>query len=88
MSATNLNRSKKRFQHGSIVRLFLRDFMQYTEMEVKPGPTLNVIIGPNGSGKSSVVNGLALALGKIKIDISRLKIVKIHTTFAYYGIDN
>ena len=66
MSATKLNRSKKKFQHGSIVRLYLRDFMQYTEMEVKPGPTLNVIIGPNGSGKSSVVNGLAIALGKIK----------------------
>ena len=68
MAATNLNRSKKKFQHGSIVRLFLRDFMQYTEMEVKPGPTLNVIIGPNGSGKSSVVNGLALALGKKEVN--------------------
>ena len=90
MSATNLNRSKKRFQHGSIVRLFLRDFMQYTEMEVKPGPTLNVIIGPNGSGKSSVVNGLALALGKIKIEISELEILIIYsfTIFSYFGIDN
>ena len=54
---------KKKFQHGSIVRLYLRDFMQYTKVEMKPGPTLNVIIGPNGSGKSSIVNGLALALG-------------------------
>ena len=94
MSATKLNRSKKKFQHGSIVRLYLRDFMQYTEMEVKPGPTLNVIIGPNGSGKSSVVNGLALALGKIKIDISGLDIVVINsyvysfTTFSNYGINN
>ena len=63
MAGDNQNK-KCGFQHGSIVRLYLRDFMQYSEVEFKPGPTLNVIIGPNGSGKSSVVNGLALALGK------------------------
>lgn len=57
------SKKKSKFQHGSIVRLFLRDFMQYSEVEMKPGPTLNVVIGPNGSGKSSIVNGLALALG-------------------------
>ena len=45
------------------MRLYLKNFMQYSECEMLPGPTLNVIIGPNGSGKSSVVNGLALALG-------------------------
>ena len=55
--------TKSKYQHGSVVRLYLRDFMQYTVVEMKPGPTLNVIIGPNGAGKSSVVNGLALALG-------------------------
>ena len=64
MAASSETR-KKKYQHGSIVRLYLRDFMQYNEMEVKPGPTLNVIIGPNGSGKSSIVNGLALALGMV-----------------------
>ena len=52
-----------KYQHGSVVRLFLRDFMQYSAAEMRPGPSLNVIIGPNGAGKSSVVNGLALALG-------------------------
>ena len=51
------------FKVGAIVRLYLKNFMQYSECEMLPGPTLNVIIGPNGSGKSSVVNGLALALG-------------------------
>ena len=60
------SRKKSIYQHGSIVRLFLRDFMQYTAVEMKPGPSLNVIIGPNGAGKSSVVNGLALALGKYR----------------------
>ena len=55
--------TKSKYQHGSVVRLYLRDFMQYTAVEMKPGPSLNVIIGPNGAGKSSVVNGLALALG-------------------------
>ena len=64
---------KSKFQHGSIVRLFLRDFMQYSEVEMKPGPTLNVVIGPNGSGKSSIVNGLALALGKF----TTLKLLQI-----------
>ena len=54
-----------KYQHGSIIRLFLRDFMQYSAAEMRPGPSLNVIIGPNGAGKSSVINGLALALGKL-----------------------
>jgi len=47
--------------------------MQYSEVEMKPGPTLNVVIGPNGSGKSSIVNGLALALGKF----TTLKLLQI-----------
>ena len=55
---------ESKYQHGSVVRLFLRDFMQYSEVEMRPGPSLNVVIGPNGAGKSSLVNGLALALGK------------------------
>ena len=55
---------ESKYQHGSVVRLFLKDFMQYSEVEMRPGPSLNVVIGPNGAGKSSLVNGLALALGK------------------------
>ena len=58
-----LGGTESKYQHGSVVRLYLRDFMQYSAVEMKPGPSLNVIIGPNGAGKSSVVNGLALALG-------------------------
>ena len=65
--------SKNSVELGMYVRLSFKgrghraalpeNFMQYSECEMLPGPTLNVIIGPNGSGKSSVVNGLALALG-------------------------
>ena len=68
-------------QNGSIVRLYLRDFMQYNEMEVKPGPTLNVIIGPNGSGKSSIVNGLALALGMLLVYIFHFLSILVRKTF-------
>ncbi len=46
---------------GTIVRVSVRDFMQYTESSFRPGPNLNVILGPNGAGKSSLV--LAIALG-------------------------
>ena len=60
----DLDSIERKYQHGSVVRLYLRDFMQYSAVEMRPGPSLNVVIGPNGSGKSSVVNGLALALGK------------------------
>lgn len=59
----NNRRRGPAFQHGSVVRLRLRNFMQYSEAELRPGPSLNLVIGANGSGKSSVVNGLALALG-------------------------
>ena len=62
-------------QPGSICRLYLRNFMQYAECELKPGATLNVILGPNGSGKSSVVNGLALALGSKTAVLGRAELV-------------
>ena len=47
---------------GSIVRITLRDFMQYSDVSFEPGPNLNVIIGPNGSGKSTLVNAICLGL--------------------------
>lgn len=56
-------KSEQKFGHGSVVSLRLRDFMQFTEVVFRPGPTLNVVLGPNGAGKSSLVNAIALALG-------------------------
>lgn len=58
-------RKPLRFSHGAIVKLRLKDFMQFSNwVEFRPGPLLNVIVGPNGSGKSSLVNGIALVLGE------------------------
>ena len=57
-------RRARKFGHGSVISLRLKDFMQFSNMvEFRPGPQLNVIVGPNGCGKSSLVNGIGLALG-------------------------
>ncbi len=38
-------------------------FQNYADVEVIPGPRLNIVVGPNGSGKSALVNAMALAMG-------------------------
>jgi len=48
---------------GTIVRMSLTDFMQYTSVAFEPGPNLNVVLGPNGAGKSSLILAIALGLG-------------------------
>ena len=48
---------------GSIVRIKLRNFLTYSQIEFFPGPYMNMVIGPNGTGKSTVVCALALGLG-------------------------
>ena len=48
---------------GSILRVSVRDFMQFTSCSFRPGPNLNVVLGPNGSGKSSLVLAIGLCLG-------------------------
>eukprot|EP01134_Creolimax_fragrantissima_P005823 CFRG5823T1 len=50
------------FKIGSIVRIKLKDFVTYDDVEFRPGPHLNVVIGPNGSGKSSLVCAICLGL--------------------------
>ncbi|KAI9004177.1 P-loop containing nucleoside triphosphate hydrolase protein [Gaertneriomyces semiglobifer] len=47
---------------GAIVRMRLKDFVTYDQVEFQPGPNLNMIIGPNGTGKSSLVCAIALGL--------------------------
>ena len=43
-------------------------YSTYDDVELHPGPNLNVIIGPNGTGKSSIVCAIALGLaGKTSI---------------------
>lgn len=43
------------FQPGAIVRIMLKNFMTYDQVELFPGPSLNMILGPNGTGKSAIV---------------------------------
>ncbi|XP_042143029.1 structural maintenance of chromosomes protein 5 [Ixodes scapularis] len=50
------------YSKGSIVRIKLKDFMTYTFVELRPGPSLNVVVGTNGSGKSSLVCAICLGL--------------------------
>lgn len=40
---------------GAIVRIKLQNFMTYDQVELHPGPSLNMILGPNGTGKSAIV---------------------------------
>ena len=44
------------------MRVKLHNFMTYSDVEMEPGPRLNVILGPNGTGKSSFVCALAIGL--------------------------
>ena len=34
----------------------------YNEVEVLPGPNLNLILGPNGTGKSTIVSAICLGM--------------------------
>ena len=86
------SRRRRKFGHGSVVSLKLKDFMQFSnEVEFRAGPLLNVIVGPNGSGKSSLVNGIALALGSKTAVLGRAKwtadFIRIGCTKAYLTIE-
>ena len=37
-------------------------YSTFDDIELCPGPGLNVIVGPNGTGKSSIVCGICLGL--------------------------
>ncbi|KAM9167386.1 structural maintenance of chromosomes protein 5 [Mergus octosetaceus] len=55
-------RQRPRFMDGSIVRIFMKNFLTYDICEVRPGPNLNMILGANGTGKSSIVCAICLGL--------------------------
>ena len=57
------DRTRKKHQPGSIVRVKLANFVTYTAVEFFPGPSLNMVIGPNGTGKSTLVCAICLGLG-------------------------
>lgn len=51
------------FRHGSMLYMYLENFVTYDEVEIYPGPYMNMVMGPNGTGKSSMVAAMALGLG-------------------------
>ena len=50
------------YKPGAVMKVKLHNFMTYSDVEMEPGPRLNVILGPNGTGKSSFVCALAMGL--------------------------
>ncbi|KAK2513862.1 Smc5 [Columba guinea] len=54
--------ARSRFIEGSIVKIFMENFLTYDICEVRPGPNLNMIVGANGTGKSSIVCAICLGL--------------------------
>ena len=71
--ANGSERSTKKHQPGSIVRVKLVNFVTYTNAEFKLGPNLNMIIGPNGTGKSTLVCAICLGLGWKTSHLGRAK---------------
>ncbi|XP_014272608.1 structural maintenance of chromosomes protein 5 isoform X2 [Halyomorpha halys] len=55
--------TKMKFSRGSIVRIHLKDFLTFDEIEMSPKNKLNLVIGPNGAGKSTFVCAIVLGLG-------------------------
>lgn len=48
----------------------MHNFLPYDELEVWPGPRLNLVVGPNGSGKSTIVSAICLTLaGGLKVGL-------------------
>jgi hypothetical protein len=44
------------YRKGAVVRVKMLHFMIYNEMEMRPGPGLNLLLGPNGSGQCRKAN--------------------------------
>lgn len=51
----------------------MKNFVTYSDAEIRPGPQLNVVIGPNGTGKSTLVCAMVLGLGGKPAVLGRAK---------------
>nr|XP_027207955.1 structural maintenance of chromosomes protein 5-like [Penaeus vannamei] len=51
------------FKTGNIFRIYIKDFLTFDEIEVRPKPHLNFIMGPNGTGKSTILCAICICLG-------------------------
>jgi structural maintenance of chromosomes protein 5 len=62
MTSWDYDRLKQKgYGRGSIIRCRMHNFLTYDEVEVFPGPKLNVLLGPNGTGKSAITHAICLA---------------------------
>ncbi|KAI8871311.1 P-loop containing nucleoside triphosphate hydrolase protein [Ramicandelaber brevisporus] len=66
-------RDYSQHRNGSIVRIAIKNFLTYYQVEFYPGPRLNMVVGPNGTGKSSIVCAIALGLGGAPNILGRAK---------------
>ncbi len=46
-------------------------YRTYNEVELIPGPNLNLILGPNGNGKSAIVSAICLGMAGKPSTIAR-----------------
>lgn len=51
----------------------MKNFVTYSDAEIRPGPQLNVVLGPNGTGKSTLVCAMVLGLGGKPAVLGRAK---------------
>ncbi|XP_063591742.1 structural maintenance of chromosomes protein 5-like [Penaeus indicus] len=72
------------FKTGNICRIYIKDFLTFDEIEVRPKPHLNFIMGPNGSGKSTILCAICICLGGKPAVTGRGKEV---TDYIKYGKD-
>lgn len=49
------------FRTGSVLRVYMHNFIIYDDAQVFPGPKLNIVLGPNGTGKSALTHAICLA---------------------------
>ena len=76
---------KLEYPHGGVVRIKMRNFLTYDDVEFRPGPRVNLLIGPNGTGKSSVVCAICLGLGGKPSLLGRAKKIE---SFVRHGCDD
>lgn len=55
IQVTTVSKAAPSFRPGNITRIFMKDFLTFSNAIFHPGPRMNLVIGPNGSGKSTIV---------------------------------
>mmetsp|Transcript_40466 Transcript_40466/g.96183 ORF Transcript_40466/g.96183 Transcript_40466/m.96183 type:complete len:1063 (+) Transcript_40466:234-3422(+) len=61
-SSSQRKRPRANTRAGSILKVYVKNFMTYKECTIEPGPRLNLVLGANGTGKSSFVCALCVGL--------------------------